>query len=164
LKKKLVYVETSVVSYLTARPSHDAIKMAQQLATRDWWENYSSEFELYISPLVEQEASKGNQDAAARRLAAISEIPQIRITEPVIALAELLLRETAVPKTSFDDAVHIATAAIQGVDFLLSWNCRHIANPMTKPIIRRVLEEHGFKYPEICTPFELKGAGYDTED
>ena len=125
---------------------------------RDWWESDASRFELLVSPLVEQEASRGDEEAAAKRLNAISMIPQLKITEAVVVLAELLLDETAVPRSNFDDAVHIATAAVYGVDFLLSWNCRHIANPETKPIIRRVLESHGYKYPEICTPHELKGA------
>lgn len=96
--------------------------------------------------------------------AAIADIPQIRITEDIVTLAEILLKETAVPKTSFDDAVHIATAAVYGVDYLLSWNCKHIANPVTKPTIRRILEQNGFKYPEICTPFELKGGSHDPEN
>ena len=155
--KKKVYVETSVISYLTARPSHDLIKNARQLATQDWWQIAPIQFDLHISSLVEREATKGDADAALRRINAIKGIPGLPITEEIFALAEKLLEATAVPRTSFDDAVHIATASVSGMDFLVSWNCKHIANPMTKPIIRRTLERLGYNYPEICTPLDMKG-------
>ena len=92
-----------------------------------------------------------------RRINTIKGIPGLPITEEIFALAEKLLEATAVPRTSFDDAVHIATASVSGMDFLVSWNCKHIANPMTKPIIRRTLERLGYNYPEICTPLDMKG-------
>ena len=155
--KKKVYVETSVIGYLVARPSRDVIKNAWQVATREWWENVGCNYELYVSPVVEREAAKGDADAAARRLAVIRTLPSISIRNEMVALAEKLLDETAVPRTSFDDALHISAAVIGGMDFLLSWNCRHIANPETRPIIRRVCEEMGYRYPEICTPFEMLG-------
>ena len=155
--KKKVYVETSVISYLTARPSHDLIKNARQLATQDWWQVAPDQFDLHISSLVEREASKGDPEAAVRRMNALKGIPDLPITEEILALAEKLLEATAVPRTSFDDAVHIATASVSGMDFLVSWNCKHIANPMTKPIIRKTLESFGYNYPEICTPLDMKG-------
>ena len=155
--KKKVYVETSVISYLTARPSHDLIKNARQLATQDWWHVAPAQFDLHISSLVEREAAKGNPEAAVRRMNALKGIPDLPITEEILALAEKLLEATAVPRTSFDDAVHIATASVSGMDFLVSWNCKHIANPMTKPIIRKTLECFGYNYPEICTPLDMKG-------
>ena len=155
--KKKVYVETSVISYLTARPSHDLIKNARQLATQDWWQVAPDQFDLHISSLVEREASKGDPEAAVRRMNVLKGIPDLPITEEILALAEKLLEATAVPRTSFDDAVHIATASVSGMDFLVSWNCKHIANPMTKPIIRKTLECFGYNYPEICTPLDMKG-------
>ena len=155
--KKKVYVETSVISYLTARPSHDLIKNARQLATQDWWQVAPAHFDLHISSLVEREAAKGDPEAAVRRMNALKGIPDLPITEEILALAEKLLEATAVPRTSFDDAVHIATASVSGMDFLVSWNCKHIANPMTKPIIRKTLECFGYNYPEICTPLDMKG-------
>lgn len=120
--KKKVYVETSVIGYLVARPSRDVIKNAWQVATREWWENVGCNYELYVSPVVEREAAKGDADAAARRLAVIRTLPSISIRNEMVALAEKLLDETAVPRTSFDDALHISAAAIGGMDFLLSWN------------------------------------------
>ena len=155
--KKKVYVETSVVSYLTAKPSHDLIKNARQLATQDWWQTASDDLDLFISPLVEREASKGDAEAASKRMSALDGVPRIPVTEEMLSLAEKLLEATAVPRTSFDDAVHIAIAAVSGMDFLVSWNCKHIANPATKPLIRKALERLGFEYPEICTPLDMKG-------
>jgi len=136
--KKKVYVETSVIGYLVARPSRDVIKNAWQVATREWWETAREHYELYTSPVVEREAAKGDADAAARRLAAIKTVQAISMRDE-------------------DDALHISVAAIAGMDFLLSWNCRHIANPETRPLIRKVCEKMGYRYPEICTPFEMLG-------
>ena len=155
--KKKVYVETSVIGYLVARPSRDVIKNAWQVATREWWERACDHYELYASPVVEREAAKGDADAAARRLAVVRALQSIAMCDEMVALAENLLEATAVPRTSFDDALHISVAAIAGMDFLLSWNCRHIANPETRPLIRKVCEEKGYRYPEICTPFEMLG-------
>ena len=156
-EKKKVYVETSVISNLTARPSRDIIKNARQLATQDWWGSASDRFELYVSSLVEREAAKGDEEAAAKRIGALQGIPRLLITDEMLVLAEKLLDATAVPRTSFDDAVHIAVASVSGMEFLLSWNCKHIANPVTKPLIRKTLEGLGFNYPEICTPLDMKG-------
>ena len=155
--KKKVYVETSVVSYLTAKPSHDLIKNARQLATQDWWQVAPNDLDLFSSPLVEREASKGDVEAASKRISALEGVVRIPVTEEMLSLAERLLDATAVPRTSFDDAVHIAVAAVSGMDFLVSWNCKHIANPVTKPLIRKTLEKLGFNYPEICTPLDMKG-------
>ena len=96
-------------------------------------------------------------DSLSESIAAASILAKVSRDRLMVALAEKLLDETAVPRTSFDDALHISAAAIGGMDFLLSWNCRHIANPEARPIIRRVCEEMGYRYPEICTPFEMLG-------
>ena len=156
-EKKKVYVETSVIGYLVARPSHDVIKTARQIATRDWWDAFSSNFELFASALVEREASKGDMGAAAKRLAVLRDIKKIAVTQEMLSLADKLLEATAVPRTSYEDAVHVAVASVSGMDFLLSWNCRHIVNPATRPTIRKVLTEQGYAYPEICTPMEMQG-------
>ena len=156
--KMRVYVETSVVSYLTARPSHDVLKMAQQLATRDWWGRAPSLYDLFVSDLVIDEASRGDAEAAAKRVSAVNGVCRfLPINREMIALAERLVEVTAVPQSSLDDAIHIATAAIHRMDYIVSWNCRHIANPQTKPLIRKTCEAMGFIYPEICTPFDMIG-------
>lgn len=159
--KRKVYVETSVISNLTARPSHNVTDAAMQVQTINWWSFAPRYFELYGSELVIQEASRGDSDAANRRLAAASELQMLDIDEECLTLAKRLLVAAAVPKTSFDDAVHIATAAIRKMDYLVTWNCKHIANAMTMPKIQRAIQDAGYECPVICIPPALEGG---TED
>ena len=156
-EKKKVYVETSVISNLTARPSHNPIDAALQMATLQWWYAAPNRFALYCSQLVLDEAAHGDAVAASRRLQAVDELKVLPITEDIVKLAEKLLAAAAVPRTSFDDAVHIAAATVHGMDYLVTWNCKHIANVYTKPLIYRCCEENGFKCPTICTPPEMEG-------
>ena len=156
-EKKKVYVETSVISNLTARPSHNPIDAAAQIASHEWWFSAPRRFELFGSPLVEDEAARGDSEAASRRLAVVKELRMLPIDDRMFVLAEKLLAATAVPRTSYDDAVHIATAAIHGMDYLVTWNCSHIANVETRPLIRKTIEQAGLVPPEICTPLEMKG-------
>lgn len=156
-EKKKVYVETTVVSNLTARPSHNPIDAAAQIASQAWWCGALERFDLFVSTLVESEASKGDASAAERRLSVVREMKMLPIDGRMLELAEKLLEATAVPRTSYDDAVHIATAAIHGMDYLVTWNCSHIANVETRPLIRKTIETAGFVPPEICTPLEMKG-------
>ena len=152
-----VYIETSVVSYLTGRPSPRLVTAAHQQITRDWWEFHRQRFELFVSPLVELEASRGNSEAAARRLAALRDLPSLALLPEAEGLAEQLLLQGALPAKAEDDAAHVAIAAVHGVDYLLTWNCRHIDNAETKPVIRSVCAVSGYPCPEICTPEELMG-------
>ncbi len=158
--KRKVYVETSVISNLTARPSHNPIDSAAQIATAQWWCDAPKRFDLFVSSLVEEEASRGDPIAAAKRLAIVHEMQQLPVDEKCVVLAEKLLAAAAVPRTSLDDAVHIATAAIRGMDYLVTWNCSHIANAETRPLIRKVLTEEIGCAIEICTPLELGGVDY----
>lgn len=150
-----VYIETSVVSYLTARPTNDLLASAWQRATCQWWEEKRHLFSLVTSSLVREEAARGNSEAASRRLDALHRIPNLLLCDEVVDLATLLLARGALPEKAADDAMHVAYAAYHGVDYLLTWNCRHIDNPSKKPVIRRICAENGFSYPEICTPLEL---------
>ena len=156
-EKKKVYVETSVISNLTARPSRNVIDLGHQVATCEWWDSCRDEVELFSSAVVDREASKGDTDAAALRMDVVSKTKTLPGTEESIRLAELLLHETAVPKTSFDDALHIAVAAINKMDFLVTWNCKHIANAVTMPKIYKVCQDAGYSCPLICTPEQMKG-------
>lgn len=155
--KKKVYVETSVISNLTARPSANIKDAARQLSTHEWWDDWSGCFDLYTSALVELESSRGDVEAAKKRLSVLKEMKSLSITQESETLAESLLQATAVPRTSYEDAVHIALAAISGMDFLLTWNCKHIANAVTMPRIYEVLRSAGYDCPLICTPDQLKG-------
>lgn len=155
--KKSVYVETSVVSYLAARPSQNLVAAALQQVTAMWWENHRHLFDLFISELVIAEADQGDVGAMEKRLKLLKNIPELKITEEVVQLAKKLLQEKALPEKAIDDAMHIALAAVHGVDYLLTWNYRHIDNAETKPLVRAVCAVAGYQCPEICTPQELMG-------
>ena len=152
-----VYVETSIISYLTAQPSRDVLAIARQQLTRQWWETCRQQFDLVVSPLVEDEASRGDPEAAKRRVQIIKPLRQIEPTPEVGLFTQQLLKQGALPKTAADDALHIALAVVHGMDYLLTWNCRHIDNARTKPVIRRLCQDTDYHFPEICTPEELLG-------
>lgn len=154
---KAVYVETSVWSYLTARPVRDILGAARQHMTLEWWEKRRSGFQLFISPLVLQEAGRGDAEAASRRLDAMSDYPVLRMEEEAYRVAKELLDEGALPSSAEDDALHIALAAVHQMDYLLTWNCRHIDNAEVKPLARLLCLKYGYTCPEICTPEELMG-------
>ena len=161
MDKKTVYIETSIVSYLTARPTSDLLAAAWQKTTVDWWDTQRNRFDLYTSDVTVEEAGRGDPEAATRRLEALLGIPILPITEAVVALSKALLQERALPTKALDDSLHIAVSAVHGVDYLLTWNFRHLDNAETKPIIRSVCTIHGYTSPEICTPQELMGVFED---
>ena len=142
---KTVYIETSIVSYLTALPARDLLAAAWQNATSQWWEAQRQRFDLYTSQLVADEAAKGDPQAAERRLAALTGITHLSMPDPVIELATRLQDEGALPKKVIDDAVHVAVCAYHGVDYLLTWNCRHIDNAEMKPLMRSVCAVLGYR-------------------
>ncbi len=152
-----VYIETTVVSYLTARPSRDLVVAAHQEVTREWWEERRSGFELYVSQLVIQEAAAGHPEAARRRLDELAGVPSLALREEAVALARRLIDRGAVPSQAAADALHIALATVHGMDYLLTWNCRHIANAEIRQAVASVCELHGYEPPVICTPEELMG-------
>jgi predicted nucleic acid-binding protein len=153
--KPRVYIETSIVSYLVARPSRDIIVAAHQDMTRDWWEQQKEYFELYTSPIVTNEASAGDTTAAQQRLLVLAAIPSLLVSPEAVVLAENLLSRGALPQRAREDALHIAVAAVHGMDYLLTWNCTHIANALTRSIITSIIERQAFAVPIICTPEEL---------
>lgn len=154
---KTVYIETSIVSYLTALPPRDLLAAAWQSASSRWWETRRRRFELFTSQLVVDEAREGHPEAAQRRLNALAGIPHLSMPDPVTTLATVLLSEGALPQKATDDALHVALCAYHGVDYLLTWNCRHLDNAEMKPLMRSVCAVHGYTCPEICTPLELMG-------
>jgi len=154
--KRKIYIETSVISYLTARPSKTIIGAAHQQITLAWWET-RSQYELSVSESVLRECGAGDPDAAKRRLAALNDVPLLLITEQALHIAESLVERGIVPTKAAEDALHIAIATVNGVDYLLTWNCRHIANPEIQRGIAEYLEQIGLFLPFICTPEELLG-------
>lgn len=159
--KPTVYIETSIISYVAARPSRDVVVAGRQTISHEWWTNHRERFELRISALVEQEIALGDTDAAKRRQSIVADVPSLAISETAAELAELLLTQGAVPKGSENDALHIGIAAAQGADFLLTWNFRHINNAEKKETIEKVIESRGLICPRICSPEELGGESND---
>lgn len=153
--KPTVYIETSVISYLTARASSDIRVAAHQHITLDWWENRRENFALYVSELVIVEAARGNEQAALMRLAAIQEATELSVTEDAKKLGESLINHSALPAKAEIDAFHVAVAAVNGINYLLTWNCKHIANAIMRPKIESICRKMGFEPPIICTPSEL---------
>ncbi|MFZ1643279.1 MAG: type II toxin-antitoxin system VapC family toxin [Candidatus Contendobacter sp.] len=159
--KPIVYLESSVISYLTSRPNRDIIIAGRQATTLDWWENQRQRFELRISILVEEEISKGDPKAAKLRLETVADISSLTISDEATRIADLLLAKGAVPIGSEEDALHIGIAAAQGTDFLLTWNFKHINNAETKEAIIKLVESCGYKCPQLCSPEELGGMSDD---
>lgn len=152
--KRKVYLETSVVSYLMAWRSRDLVIAGNQETTREWWIQ-RDKFDLFISQFVLDEAAAGDSNAAAQRLKALEGIPELAVVEQVVDIAEALLMQAALPTKAKLDALHIAVAALHGMDFLLTWNCKHIANPIQRPNIEAIVHGFGYQPPIICTPQEL---------
>ena len=152
---KRIYVETTVVSYLTAKPSRDIIVAGHQDATREVWSQLSSKYETYISALVFEEAGKGDHAQARMRLAAIESFPMLDVDEEARLLAERIILRKAVPAEYPEDALHIAIAAVNGMEVILTWNFAHLNNPFTRKLVRQVVETEGYECPEICSPEEL---------
>ena len=154
--KPSVYVETTIPSYLTAWPSRDLIREAHQQVTREWWGRREA-FELFTSQIVIEECERGDSTAAAARLAALDGIVLLELVPHAAVLARAIMRRAALPVRAGIDALHIAIAAVHGMDILLTWNCTHIANATLYRRIAAVCEESGHKPPLICTPLNLIG-------
>lgn len=155
--KPKVYIETSVISYLAARPSRDVIIAGRQAETHEWWENRRHRFELCISVLVEQEIGRGDPAQVAARIARIDGVTSVAISDASVQVSRVLLQQYAVPAGSEDDALHIGIAATQGAEFLMTWNFKHINNAAKKTFIASVVNSCGYKCPLFCTPDELGG-------
>jgi len=152
-----VYIETSIISYLTSRSSRDLIVAAQQQVTQEWWENRRSHFDLYVSQLVIQEAEKGDEKVAAKRLKALEKIQLLEIKIEALELTEKFIRSKSLPQKALEDSFHIAVSTVYGLDYLLTWNCKHIANAEIQKKLAKICFEEGYELPIICTPYELMG-------
>jgi predicted nucleic acid-binding protein len=157
-----VYLETTVVGTIASRDHPDPIILARQSVTRRWWGDASIRYRLYISDLVIVECSAGDPSAAAERQQVIDEIDVLSPLDDAETLVESLLNGNAVPKTEPRDAAHIALAAVHGIDFLVTWNFKHILNPHTQHLIDAIIRDAGFIPPTICTPEQLLEASDDS--
>jgi hypothetical protein len=152
-----VYLETTFISYLVARPSRDVIVAGHQQTTQDWWANRRSEFECSVSQVVIDEASVGDPAEVQKRLAIIGGLPTLAITDEANALTQAIMAAGVLPPKVIRDAAHVAVAAVHAIDYLLTWNCKHLANAQIARRIAVVCEKLGRKMSIICTPEELMG-------
>lgn len=152
--KPRTYIETTTTSDLTARPSRDVVRAGEQELTRNWWDRRGN-FEIFASQLVFEEAAGGDPAAAGRRLLALQDVSMLETTDEAIGLGRFLLAQGGLPNKAGADALHIAVAAVHGIDFLLTWNCAHIANAMMQGKIEALCRRAGYEPPMLCTPREL---------
>jgi predicted nucleic acid-binding protein len=151
-----VYVETSVISYLVARRNQrDLLVASNQELTQEWWESRRPSFELCVSAVVLAEASRGDQKFAAARITVANELTLVETSQAAMELAKALVERAGLPPNAYEDALHIAVAATTGMDYLLTWNCKHIANAAIIPRVNGVIRSFGFEPPLIYTPQQL---------
>lgn len=147
-------METTIVSYLAARRSRNLIVRAHQEITRRWWRQRSA-FDVFASPLVVEEAGRGDMRARSRRHRFLRDLLLLEITDESRAVARRLLAKGPLPAQAEGDALHIGIAAAHGMEYLVTWNCRHIANAWMRPQIEEIIREVGYEPPVLCTPEEL---------
>jgi len=150
-----LYLETTIPSYLTARRSPLARIAADQQTTQDWWDFRRQEYQMFVSEAVLDEAGDGASDFAAQRLTMLAGLPRLQTTPEADALVERLLRSDIIPAKAATDAVHLALSAAHRMEYLLTWNCKHIHNLKLERRIEAACEVFGFTCPIICTPAEL---------
>lgn len=155
--KPTVYVETSIIGYLASRPSRDLVTAANQQLTHTWWHDYREYFEVFVSQFVLVECAAGDPTAAQERMEYLVGIRRLTTGEEAKLLADELMKEIPLPSKAEVDSLHIATAMLHGMDYLLTWNCTHIANAEYRREIERISRARGLEPPIICTPQELIG-------
>ncbi|MEM8943714.1 MAG: type II toxin-antitoxin system VapC family toxin [Planctomycetota bacterium] len=153
-----VYLETTVIGHLIGRIHSDPLVAGKQIATRKWWDEASSRFQVFVSELVANECAAGDTEAATKRLELLAELQHLTASLQAELLAQQLIASHAIPSTEPRDAVHISLAAVHGIEYLLTWNFKHIANPSTRNNIESTCEMAGFRPPIICTPEALMEA------
>lgn len=161
--KAKIYLETTIPSYLTSRPNRDIIIAGHQQVTHTWWDRDRDEYELYVSQFVLDECGDGDADMARKRLELLNGIPVLAISDEAVLLSKRLIHNGPLPQKAETDALHIAIAAANAMDYLVTWNLRHIANPAMERPIHRICREAGFDPPVICTPEELLAEEYNVE-
>lgn len=152
-----VYIETSILGYLTARSTKNLILAANVEITKDWWESRRSAFTLYISQIVLDEVAQGDTEIAVKRLEILNGLPLVELNQSVRDLSAQFLAQSNLPPKASDDAVHIAAATVHRLDYLLTWNCKHIANAQIQRKLAEISLDFGYQLPIICTPYELLG-------
>lgn len=152
-----VYIETSILGYLTARPSRDIVVAANIEITREWWDTRRRDFQLYSSQAVVKETLQGDAAIASQRLEIVRNLVLLDLNQSVLNLAEQFLERSSLPEKANVDAIHIAAATVHGMDYLLTWNCKHIANAQIQRKLAEISLDFGYELPILCTPYELLG-------
>jgi hypothetical protein len=155
IMKPTVYIETTVISYYVGQPSRDLVVAAHQRITYDWWREVLPRCTPYVSPVVFTEIERGDPAASRRRIEAVDGMSLLGVTDEVADLAERYFKRVDIPESARPDSYHLALAAWHGMDFLVTWNCRHIAGARVRWIVGQVNAERGIRTPQICTPEEL---------
>lgn len=153
--KPKVYIETTIISYLAARPSRDLIVAGHQQLTHEWWQTARPSFAAVSSQLVAREAGAGDSEAAAARLTFLTGLTLLEISEEALTLTQRLLQSKAIPQEFPEDALHVAVAVVNGIEYLLTWNYKHLANAGMRSKIEATCRELGYEAVVICTPEEL---------
>lgn len=155
--RSTVYIETTIISYLAAHPSRDLITAAHQQITHTWWQERRPEFSIFASQVVLDESAAGDPEMASKRMEILEGVSLLEVTPAVAELAAALITRLPLPPRAGADAAHIAVAAYHGMNYLLTWNCAHIANAVLRPRIEKICREQGYSAPVLCTPEELLG-------
>lgn len=150
-----VYIESTVISYRTARPSRDLVVATHQQLTLEWWDNVLQALTPFVSQFVWDEIARGDAEAVARRVKAIEGIASLEMSPPIAELAREYFDAIRLPETARTDAIHVALAVYHGLDYLVTWNCKHIAGGRVRAIVQQINERRGIATPVICTPEEL---------
>lgn len=156
-----IYIETSIFGHLTARPTDNLIVAANIKITQDWWDEHRSSFTLYASEIVQNEAAKGDPTIAAQRLKLLQSLMLLELTEEAFELSQAFLSQSNLPSKASNDSLHIALATVYSLDYLLTWNCKHMANAQIQRKLAQISSDLGYVLPVICTPYEL--IGYNLE-
>jgi hypothetical protein len=149
------YIETTIPSYYVARTSINLLQAARQASTRQWWDTGCSGLSLFTSLEVLDECARGDKAMASERYKLIHELPLLPATDASIQLAARLIESEIIPAKTASDALHISLASVHGMDYLVTWNFRHIANPFLRKRLRRAISADGFNMPVMCSPEEL---------
>jgi hypothetical protein len=156
-EKQSVYLETTIVSYYTSKPSRDIVALAHQEITKEWWPMAITRYNIFISEIVVEEAGLGDSEASKRRLEEIKDFPHLELNEKVEEMAKIYVEKLEIPESSIRDGIHLAIACIHNIDYLVTWNCKHLANGEIIKKLMKINKSLGIHTPIICTPEELMG-------
>lgn len=150
-----IYLETTIPSYLASRPSRDLVTAAHQQITHEWWGQVRVNFDVFVSEAVLEEIRAGDQALSARRMKLVEDLPVLVLNSEVSGLVRLYSGRLGLPEHASTDVVHIAFAVAYELDYLVTWNCKHIANGRVIQRLTSINREVGRSTPIIVTPEEL---------